>query len=735
MTMVQQSGAEPQELAHYTLTRKLGEGGFGEVYQAWDTRLERHVAIKRLRPQLQSTRPGHLLDEARLAASLRHPAFVRIFAIDGAEQSHSIVMEYVDGATLRELTHGGPMPDARVRELVRQVAVAMQEAHAANLVHGDIKPSNLMLDAAGSVRILDFGLASRIDPDATQSTAFEQTEGTVAYLAPELLLGARQNAQSDIYALGVVLYELLSGARPFAHLSGLALAAAHIQSSSELWVFPPEASAATAALVRAMTARDLTQRLPDMQAVVAALDAPGATMFATALPTALPGAPPTTVSAFEKVRAPRRWPSLIQSRAVLLGAGTLVLALGAWQLAASGAWQRNMPFFSEAAAMQAGLTALKTYDRDESLDAAISNFSAILARRPGHAAAAAGLSIAYSMRHAGDSHDETWLQRADASAQLALKLNDQLALAYTAQGAVRLAQRKYDQALPLLEHSLRLNPLHVFSITVKADTLINMNRFDEAGAVLVGAIATHPNEAKLNDLLGVLRFKQANYKAAEQSFRRSIAIEPDAVTAYASLSYALLNQDRADEALQVLQQGLQVRPSGVLYTNLGNVLFNRGDYVGAAQAFENAVSSSKGSSNMYLRWANLGDTLRWIPGRETASRRAYQEAVSQVKPLLARSPSDVTMMSRLGLYLARTGDAAAAVELTARAVQAAPDNAGVRFRAAMAFELSGRRDDALAQLKAAQQRGHPQNLINAEPDLIALRRDPRFHQPTMESAK
>ena len=730
MKMGQQLESDAQQLEHYTLIRKLGEGGFGEVHLAWDARLERHVAIKRLRSQLQSTRPGHLLDEARLAASLRHPAFVRIYAIDGDAQAPSIVMEYVDGSTLRELAQAAPMPEARVRELVRQVAAAMQQAHEVNLIHGDIKPSNLMLDTSGALRILDFGLASRIDPDATSSTAFSPTEGTVAYLAPELLLGARQNAQSDIYALGVVMFEMLTGARPFAHLSGLALAAAHIQSSSELWVFPPHASVHSAALVRAMTARDLSQRLPDMQAVLAALAALDAN-GAASLP-ATRGTPALPIASAPD-RA-RRWPHLLQKRNGLLAGGALVLAVGAWH-AGSGVWQRNTPFFSEAAAMQAGLLALKTYDREESLDAAISNFTAILERRPTHAAAAAGLSIAYSMRHAGDSHDETWLQRADASAQLALKLNDQLALAHTAQGAVRLAQRRYEQALALLEHSLRLNPLHVFSMTLKADTLINMNRFDEAGAMLTHAIAAHPGEAKLNDLMGVLRFKQADYKAAEKSFRRSIAIEPDAVTAYASLSYALLNQDRADEALQVLQQGLQVRPSGVLYTNLGNVLFNRGDYVGAAQAFENAVSSSKGNSNTYLRWANLGDTLRWIPGREAASRRAYQQAVALLKPLLARSPSDLTMTSRLGLYSARMGDAAAAVALTTRAVQAAPDNAAVRFRAAMAFELSGRRDDALAQLKAAQQRGHPQNLINAEPDLIALRRDPRFHQPTMESAQ
>lgn len=714
--------AELQELGHYRLVRKLGEGGYGEVYQAWDARLERHVAIKRLKSQTPSARPGHLLDEARLAASLRHPAFVRIFSIDGDAGAHSIVMEYVEGSTLRQLAQGRPMPEAQVLDLVRQVAAAMEEAHGAKLIHGDIKPSNLMLDASGAVRILDFGLASRVDPDATQSTVFDQTEGTVAYLAPELLLGARQNAQSDIYALGVVMYEMLTGARPFAHLSGLALAAAHIQSSSDLWVFPPETSASAAMLVRAMTARDLTRRLATMGEVGQAL----AGGEAKAIPAA--------------ARAPFRFGSLLPApgrmRKVLYAGCGLVLVIGAFQAAASQGWlQRHSPFFSEAAAMQAGLLALKAHDRDESINAAIDNFSAILARRPGHAAAAAGLSLAYSMRHMGDSRDESWLQRADASAQLAMKLDDQLAMAHTALATVRLAQGKANEALPLIERALSLNPLDVFALNFKATILIKLKRFDDAIGILVDAIKRYPNERKLEDTLGLLRYEQGDYKAAERSYRRSIAIEPDAPRVYGNLSYALLRQDRGDEALQVLQQGLQVRPSGWLYTILGNALFTRGDYVGAAQAFENAVSSSKGNSNTYLYWANLADTLRWIPGREEASRRAYKEAVTLMKPLLERKPADVTMTSRLGLYSARLGDRIAAAALTSRAVQAAPENADVRFRAAMAFELSGRRENALAELKIARERGYPPNLINAEPDLIALRRDPRFHQPTMESAK
>jgi len=709
-----------QELGHYKMVRVLGEGGFGQVLEAWDSRLERSVAIKRLKPQMLSARPDNLLDEARLAASLRHPAFVRIFSIDGDAALQSIIMEYVDGRTLRELAAGGRMAEATVLDIVRQVAEAMQEAHAANLIHGDLKPSNLMLDGGAAVRIMDFGLARRIDPQSTQSVAIDPAPGTIAYLAPELMLGAGPSAQSDIYALGVVAYEMLTGARPFAHLSGLALAAAHIQSSSALWEFPPETDPAVAALVRAMTARDLNQRLPSMRAVGEAI---------AALPGQRAWAPPAAPAA-----APARFKPIW--RKALVGALALVVVLGgALALAPNGWYARHTPFFSEAGAMRDGLAALKTFDRDESIDLAIGKFNAILERRPEHAAAAAGLSIAYSMRHMGDSRDETWLRRADASAQLAIKLNEQLAMAHAAQGAVRLAQGKGKEALQLIEHSLRLDPLDVFALSVKADTLIMLARFDEAQATLDHAIDHHPAERKLQDVLGLLRFQRGDYKGAEAAFRRSIQIEPDSVMAYANLSYSLLRQDRGDEALQVLQQGLQVRPSGSLYTNLGNVLFNRGDYVGAAQAFENAVSSSRGNSNMYLRWANLADTLRWIPGREQASRDAYGQALALLAPMLERAPKDATLMSRMGLYSARLARREDAVAMTRRAVLAAPDSADVRYRAAMTYELAGRRADALDELRIARQRGYPLNLINAEPDLVALRRDPRFHQPTMESAK
>ncbi|MCX7219703.1 MAG: serine/threonine-protein kinase [Burkholderiales bacterium] len=239
-------------LSHYQIRAQLGEGGFGDVYEAWDSKLRRSVAIKRMKHVPNA--PTSLLKEARLAASLQHAAFVKIFAIEEDGDSTAIVMELVPGTTLRVWGHGQPQQPGQVLELIRQVADAMQEAHAAGLTHGDLKPSNLILEPGGKLRILDFGLATQTDSQATASVSQLDPQGTIAYMAPELMLGTLANAKSDIYALGVICYELLNGSRPHAHLSGLALAAAHMQASSDGWDYPATLPTPVIQLIRAMTA-------------------------------------------------------------------------------------------------------------------------------------------------------------------------------------------------------------------------------------------------------------------------------------------------------------------------------------------------------------------------------------------------------------------------------------------------------------------------------------------------
>lgn len=697
--------------AHYQIRARLGAGGFGEVFEAWDTRLCRPVALKRLKTA-GTPLSDSLMAEARLAASLQHPAFVRIFAFEQDSQTQSIVMELVAGSTLRDHIAQAPPTPQRAAAIVDEIAAAMAQAHASGLVHGDLKPSNLMVEPSGALRILDLGLARRADPLATESVITAAPQGTVAYMAPERLQGRLPDRTGDIYALGVIYYELLTGSRPFADLHGLALAAALLHTSSDHWPFEGHAAAA-APLIRAMTARDASRRIATMEDVRRRLA----------------GHAPATRPAMR----PRRW----RRRAVGALAGlALVLAGVTVHEHLPLQWLQALATpYSEARTLQHGFDALRFSDRDNALDTAIGDFTQVLEKRGNHAAATAGLAIAHALQYAGDGRDETRLKQAEAGATQALHYDDQLALAHAAHAWALAMRGDSSAALLAAERALALDPSDHFALHIKASILLRQARFADVAALLREAMARAPAERTYHDLLGTMHYQQGAYQEAERAFRRSLALEPDAVFAYANLGATLLRLNRSEEALQVVQQGLRIRPSGMLYNNLGTALFARGDYVGAAQAYRSAVSGARGGPNDYLKWANLADALRWIPGREGEARQAYLRATQLLAPLLARAPGDPTFMSRMGLYRAHLAHPEAAVALAERAASAAPASPDVAFRAAVTTELAGRRSSALAHLRRARELGYPSGLIASEPELVALRRDTRYQTLTLESAK
>lgn len=701
--------ALPLPVAHYQILRRLGEGGFAQVYEAWDVRLQRAVALKRLKPTHATLRAQHLLTEGQLAASLSHPAFVQVYAIDDDGATQSIVMELVRGQTLREFAGSTPQPEALALDIVRQVAEAMDEAHQSNLAHGDLKASNLMVEASGRIRILDFGLARRLDPLATQTVAAGGGEGTISYMAPERLQGRGPTPAADIYALGVILYELLAGKLPFSELNGFALAAAHLQSTPARWPLPAGVSASTRALLQSMVERDAGKRCGSMGGVCKAIekgnDITGyveaeTSLFKYAMPW---GKPPA-------------W---------LAGLCLIFCLAGDMPLSTTPS---SAPL-SDVAAMQAGLQELKRFDHDGSIGRAISHFDGIISHHPNHAAATAGLALAYSLRFNTDSFDESWLPRADATARQALMLDDQLALAYVAQAWVRELQGKLDDALVLDERSLTLDPRNIFALNSKAYILLQLQRYAEAESVIKTAMAIYPDERWFTDLLGTLRFRQGNAIAAEQAFRRSILLDPLSTVSYANLNAALLYQHRDDEALHVLQQGLQIMPDSRLYGNLGAALFARGDMSSAAQAFQQAISTQKGNPNYYLDWANLADALRWLPGREKDARQAYRHAIQLLQPRLQHKPNNVTLHSRLALYAAKIGDHGMARREVAAALSSKSIGADLHFRAGVTWELLGERRRALDEILLSKSLGYPAHLIDSEPDLLSLRRDLRYHKP------
>jgi serine/threonine protein kinase/Flp pilus assembly protein TadD len=714
MQTVSPSSLEPSlplPVANYQILRRLGEGGFAQVYEAWDVRLQRAVALKRLKPTHAKLRAEHLLTEGQLAASLSHPAFVQVYAIDDDGDTQSIVMELVRGQTLREFAGSTPQTEALALDIVRQVAEAMDEAHQANLAHGDLKASNLMVEPSGRIRILDFGLARRLDPLATQTVAAGGGEGTISYMAPERLQGRGPTPSADIYALGVILYELLAGKLPFSELNGFALAAAHLQSTPARWPLPAGVSAETTALLQSMVERDARKRCGSMRGVCEAMGNVGRSWI-------------TVPPALGK-KGITSW--ILPAKVLASGIIALLVAL-----CLSGDVQQSiMPDpvpMSDVAALQAGLQALQHPGHDGSLERATAYFNGIVAHNPRHAAANAGLSLAYSLRHTTDSYDESWLRRADAAAQQSLLLDDQLSLSYAALAVVRELQGMQDDALKLNERSLALDPNNPFALGSKANIYLQQHRYIEAESAIKTAIQIYPNERRFTDLLGELRFQQSDAVAAEQAFRRSIALDPASTVSYANLNAALLYQHRDDEALHVLQQGLQIKPDSRLYGNLGAALFARGDMASAARAFEQAISATKGKPNYYLDWANLADALRWLPGREADSRDAYRHAIELLQSFLQHEPKSATLHSRLALYAAKIGEKHIARDALAIAMTGTSLTADLHFRAGITWELLGERQQAIDEILHSKSLGYPINLIESEPDLVSLRRDLRYHQ-------
>ncbi|MDX1644243.1 MAG: protein kinase [Thermoanaerobaculia bacterium] len=214
------------ELGHYRIEEKLGAGGMGEVYLAEDLKLHRKVALKVLPPELarEPERLRRFQREAESVAALSHPNIVTLFSVEEDAGTHFLTMERVDGQTLAEIIPPGGLPLDRVLDLGVAIADALAAAHEAGVIHRDLKPSNIMIDRRGHLRVMDFGLAKlvRSAPDAeasdapTEALTREGTQpGTVPYMAPEQVHGREVDERTDLFALGVVLYEMATGERPF----------------------------------------------------------------------------------------------------------------------------------------------------------------------------------------------------------------------------------------------------------------------------------------------------------------------------------------------------------------------------------------------------------------------------------------------------------------------------------------------------------------------------------------
>ena len=207
----------PEKIGSYEIVRTLAVGGMGQILLAHDSGLDRPVAIKRLRPdtRISETRRRRFRREARLAAGLDHPAIVRVYDLLEVDGLECIVMEYVEGMTVRALLKGGPIPPRYVLELGISIAGALDLAHQNGGIHRDLKTENILVTPTGQPKITDFGVAKQLLTDEGSLTKSAVLLGTCRAMAPEQALAKSIDHRADLFAFGVLLYEMLTTVSPF----------------------------------------------------------------------------------------------------------------------------------------------------------------------------------------------------------------------------------------------------------------------------------------------------------------------------------------------------------------------------------------------------------------------------------------------------------------------------------------------------------------------------------------
>jgi eukaryotic-like serine/threonine-protein kinase len=718
-------------LSHYTIVDQIGAGGMGVVYRARDTLLERFVALKFLPADAiaDESRQRRFLQEARAASALNHPHIVTIYDVVRADDVHAIVMELVEGTSLRARIATGPLPVPEALVVARQIADALSAAHAAGIVHRDLKPANVMITERGSVKVLDFGIA-KLDPlradDATRTgamTAFGLVLGTAEYMSPEQARGESVDARADVFSLGVVTYEMLSARSPFA--------AATITGTLHKLIYEPPPDLSTsgvemppglAAVVDRALAKKPEGRFPDMAAFGSALDdvIAGRPMLAPA---------PARDNPPEVSRRPgprRRILAALSIVAILVAA-----AWGSWRAGWLSRLSGGPAEITEAAlpqtpyeAYRVGQSLLERYDRDKYIDRSIEHFRRAVDLKSDYPAAFAGLGMAYWRKYR-DQRDPMWLKMADENARRAVDLDPQLTIGQVGLAFVNIEKGELAAAEKRLADAVALDPTSADVFAAVA--FLKLTQRDIPGALdaVRKGVALRPKDWSLSLMEGVILITAGRHAEAVPPLERAAGLAPDSALVYRNLGGAYHALGRYADATTSFQRALEIKADPAVYNNLGTLYFFRGLYDQAIVAFERAVQLR---ANDFRTWANLADAYRFTPGRKTDAEQAYTRALQLLDEQMARAPNDLDLSTRRVVMLAKKGDCTAAKTGAAAAQDAASRSSAAVYRLAVAHEVCGDRAQALEAVTKAVTAGYPLEQVHQDPELVDLRADIRFHR-------
>jgi len=673
----------------FELRGKLGEGGFGEVYRAYDPLLQREVALKllHLRGDDLESEARAVIQEARLIAKVRHPNVVSVYGVDTFSGRIGFWSDFVDGQTLTAiLAAQGTMGAREAAGIIVDVAKAVSAVHAAGLLHRDIKASNVMREVGGKILLLDFGLTHDIG-------ATVPSGGTPAYMAPELMLHQEPSRASDIYALGVLLFHLLTLKYPFQR-SLIGLPSKRLRLLDER----PDLPEPLSRVIEKATELDPSHRYQTAGELIAALS--GAVDLTEATRTS------------PQVPTKRKWLfAAAAAFAVTVGGAAIYFRPGGLS-----------PVGGAHATYNQAQELLDHYYRPKAIEEAIRLFEKTTAEDPKFALAYAGLARAHFLQY-WQLRDKSHVEPSEAAATKALSLDRNLPSAHVTLGRLYTETGRNDLATQEIDEALRLDSRSAEAHQALAELYLRQGRTADVEPELRKATDLAPEDWRFQSELGYFYLRTGQMENAIAAYKAAEKLSPDNARVITNLGVALRRSGKTTEAIEAARKAIAIEPGFNRYSNLSAALEEEGRNDEAADAVRKAIEINPSA---FMAWGNLSSVLSRIPGKEQESREACEKAISLGEEFRKKAPSDPSLLGQVGLCYARNGNAAKSVPMLRQAVAFAPEDPEVLYLAAQGNEMLHQRKEALLLIGRALQNGLSMRAVERNPGMAALRANPEF---------
>ncbi|WP_263373019.1 serine/threonine-protein kinase [Granulicella aggregans] len=700
----------------FKLLARVGQGGFGEVYRAWDPDLEREVALKLLLPSPTGSGQSDeeykaMLREARALASVRHPNIVPVYGIDRHDGRVGFWTDFVKGKTLSALlVSQGPFGYREAVLIGLDVTRALSTVHRSGLLHRDIKAENVMREEGGHILLMDFGLSAL--PHLQEDIA-----GTPNYMAPELWQGKTATVASDIYSMGVLLFYLVTGEYP-ARLGRLSRAEA------------------MAALAQKRTLMDLRSDLPDqfLRAVSRAIETDPAKRFSSAgqLSEALAECIGTAVPveaevqrAAEVTTGSRRWMTI----AAAILATTFVLAAADYislHRQKDGAGAKTAlavagPGINDEYTHASEL--LKKSYKDSNIAESVTIFQHILKEDNTFALAQAGLGTAYFKQYKNDPSKGDLLDAAKAATEKALGMDKACVPALVTRAQIEAITGHSDLAINDANAALEHDPHSAEAHAALGEVYQSLGKGKEAIEEISQSVALDPDNSMWPLRLGHYYMGAGNLATAAEQWQSSVQLDPQNTLALYDLGLVDIQLDKLEDARKNFQTVLSLQPDAYSYRALGSVFQLQGNYADAAEMDKKAIELNPSD---YQAWGSLGSVYRWSGDKREESMETYRKAIELAEVQRRKSPDDSDLLADLADYYASVGNTGMSLPLARKALILAPDDPDISYIAGYSYEMAGERGKAVQLISKAVARGIHKNEFLRSPEFAKLRSDPSF---------